>query len=78
MWLVNLITLVAVAWEVSYCALVWPKLSRPIVLVLAIFVHLGIGLAMGMMTFGWVMIFGNIAFITPSWIRQIVPGTRVA
>lgn len=78
MWLVNLITLVAVAWEVSYCALVWPKLSRPIVLVLAIFVHLGIGLAMGMMTFGWVMIFGNIAFITPSWIRQVVPGTRVA
>lgn len=78
MWLVNVITLVALAWEVSYCALVWPKLSRPVVLGMALFVHLGIGMAMGMITFGLVMIFGNIAFIAPSWIRQVVPGSRVA
>ena len=78
MWLVNAITLAAVVWEVSYCALVWPKLSRPIVLVIALFVHLGIGLVMGMMTFGLVMIFGNIAFIAPNWFREVLPGTGVA
>ena len=76
MWLVNLITFVAVAWEVSYCCLVWPKLSRPFVLLLALFVHLGIGMAMGMMTFGLIMIFGNLAFVPPEWFRRSVPFPR--
>ncbi len=65
-WLVNLLTWSTVAWEASYAFLVWPRLSRPFVLGFALFVHLGIGLAMGMMTFGLAMIIGNLAFIPSS------------
>ena len=65
LWFVSIITLVTLAWEVGYPALVWPKLTRPIVLALAIPIHLGIGICMGMMTFGLIMLAGNLAFIEP-------------
>ncbi len=65
MWLVNLITLVSLAWEVSFPFLIWCPRLRPIYLSLAVIVHGGIGLAMGMITFGLIMIFGNMAFLPP-------------
>ena len=69
LWLVNLLTLIALAWEVSFAFLIWPRLTRPIYLLLAVAVHLGIGLAMGMLTFGLIMIIGNLAFVPAAWIR---------
>lgn len=74
MWLVSLMTLLTVAWEVSYAALVWPRLTRPLVLLMAIPLHLGIGVCMGMMTFGLIMLIGNLAFVSPVLIRRILPG----
>lgn len=56
-------THLSVAWEVSYLFLVWPRLTRPIVIGIAILVHLGIGLFLGMMTFGYIMIVANLAFV---------------
>ena len=44
MWLVAVITMVALFWEVSYVALIWPRLTRPVVMLLAIPMHLGIGI----------------------------------
>ena len=70
MWLVNLATLIAFTWELAYAALVWPRLTRPVMLILAVLVHLGIGLAMGMLTFGLVMIYANMSFVEPSWLRS--------
>lgn len=63
--LVNALTLGTLFWEISYPALVWPRLTRPLVLAMAVFVHLGIGLAMGMMEFGLAMIVANLAFLPP-------------
>ena len=63
MWLVALLTLIALAWELAYPALIWPRLSRPLMIMLAVLVHLGIGLCMGMLTFGLIMIVGNLAFV---------------
>ena len=71
LWLVNLLTYATVAWEVSYSFLVWPRLTRPI----------GprgsgignsctmIGIAMGMITFGLIMLFGNLAFVSPGFCK---------
>lgn len=73
MTLVAIITLLTLAWEVGYAALIWPKLTRPIMLALAIPMHLGIGLCMGMMTFGLVMLVANMAFISPDWFRRSMP-----
>jgi uncharacterized BrkB/YihY/UPF0761 family membrane protein len=65
MWLVNLTTLVSLAWEVSYPFLIWNRHARPFYLTLAVLVHLGIGLFMGMLTFGIIMIVANMAFLNP-------------
>ncbi|MCG8583823.1 MAG: HTTM domain-containing protein, partial [Pirellulales bacterium] len=66
------LTHVSVLWEITYFALVWPKLSRPIVLILAVALHLGIALFLGMITFGLAMIIANMAFLSPSLIRGVV------
>jgi hypothetical protein len=63
MWLVSIITLVTLVFEVGYVALIWPKLTRPIMLLLAIPLHLGIGLCMGMLEFGLIMLVANLAFV---------------
>ena len=61
--LINALTLGTLFWEVSYSALIWPRLTRPLVLAMAAFVHLGIGLTMGMMEFGIAMLVANMAFL---------------
>lgn len=71
-WLVNFMTHVTVAWEVTYIALIWGRLTRPIVLALAVPVHLGICCFLGMMTFGSVMLIANLAFVSPALVRAIL------
>lgn len=70
--IVNLMTHVTIAWEISYSALVWPRLTRPLVLLLAIPLHLGIAIYMGMVTFGLIMLVGNLAFVAPWLVRSLV------
>lgn len=75
-WLANWPALVALAthatvfWELSYWALVWNRFTRPLVLWMAMFVHGGIALFMGMITFGVAMMIANLAFLTPQIVRR--------
>ena len=69
--IVNALTLATLLWEVSYPALVWPRLTRRIVLGMAVAVHIGIGLAMGMMEFGLAMIVANMAFVPAETWRRL-------
>jgi hypothetical protein len=69
---VNALTLGTLWWEVSYAALVWPRLTRRLCLALAVLVHLGIGLAMGMMEFGLAMIAANLAFVPASTLSSLL------
>ncbi len=71
-WLLALLTHITVFWETFYCVLIWPKLTRPICLALAVLVHLGIGLCLGMWTFGLAMLIGNLAFVPPETVRAVV------
>lgn len=73
MWLVGLITLVTLAFEVSYVALIWSRLTRPVMLLLAIPLHLGIGICMGMMTFALIMLIANVAFVPERWMDRWRP-----
>jgi hypothetical protein len=68
--LLNFMTHLTVFWELTYCALVWPRLTRPWVLLMAVVVHGGIILFLGMPTFGLVMLIGNLAFVSPKTIRK--------
>jgi uncharacterized membrane protein YphA (DoxX/SURF4 family) len=72
--LVNVLTLATLWWEISYAALVWPRLTRRVVLAMALPVHLGIGLAMGMMEFGLAMLTANLAFVPADVLRRFLPG----
>ncbi len=71
-WLIALLTHVTVFWETFYCFLIWPRLTRPLCLALAVGVHLGIGLCLGMWTFGLAMLIGNLAFVPPETVRAVV------
>lgn len=61
-------------WELTFCVLVWPRLLRPITLFLALPLHLGIGICMGLMTFGLIMPIALISFVSPRLIRRLVDG----
>ena len=74
--LVNLMTHLTIFWEVYYCALVWPRLTRPVILLLAIPMHLGIAICLGMVTFGVIMLVGNLAFVAPRLVRAVLERGR--
>jgi uncharacterized membrane protein YphA (DoxX/SURF4 family) len=69
---IALLTHVTVIWETFYCVLVWPRASRWIMLSMALLVHGGIAVAMGMPTFGLAMIIGNLAFVPAPVMRGVV------
>lgn len=69
---VAFLTHATIFWEVFYIAMVWNRSLRPVVLLMAVAVHGGIALCMGMITFGVVMIIGNLAFLTPTFVHALV------
>ena len=70
-WLIHLLTIGTLVFEIGYCALVWNRMTRPILIATAIAMHIGIGLCMGMITFGLIMIFGNLAFLSDSTVDRV-------
>ena len=77
-WLASQPILIALAshatvfWELTYGALVWNRFTRPLALWMAVFVHAGIALFMGMITFGLAMIIANLSFLSPQTVRAWV------
>jgi hypothetical protein len=69
---VNALTLATLWWEIAYAALIWPRLTRRLFLATALPVHLGIGLAMGMMEFGLAMLAANMAFVPAAFLRRLL------
>ncbi|HTU25935.1 MAG TPA: HTTM domain-containing protein [Pirellulales bacterium] len=67
--LLDLLTHVTVLWELFYIALIWPRVTRPVMLVLAVPLHLGIAFCLGMVTFGTVMLIANLAFVPAPVVR---------
>ncbi len=70
--LVALLTQITVYWELMFCAIVWPRLTRPVVLALAVPLHMGIAICMGMITFGLVMLVGCLSFVPPWLVRYAI------
>jgi hypothetical protein len=71
-WLVNALTLGTLWWEIAYAALIWPRLTRRLFLAMAVPVHLGIGLSMGMIEFGLAMLTANMAFVPAPVLRRLL------
>ena len=70
--LVTFMTNLTVFFELTYPALIWPRATRPIMLALAVFLHLGIVLALGMPTFGLAMLIANAAFLPTGLVRGLL------
>ncbi len=71
--LLETLTHVTVAWEVSFSFLVWPKRSRWFMLAIGTGMHLGIGMFLGMWTFGSIMIISYLSFASAEWLRRHWP-----
>ena len=79
-WASDIATHVTVLWEMTFWMLVWRPAWRPMTLLVGVCMHLGIGVCLGMWTFGLIMMFTYISFIPPdtlrrvgSWIAAILP-----
>ena len=66
-FLMAMLTHVTLFWETFYIATVWNRSLRPVTLILALLVHAGIAVHLGMITFGTAMIIGNAAFLPLAW-----------
>lgn len=69
-YLINIISLVTVVWEMSFFILVWRPALRPWVLLIGMSMHMGIGAFLGMWTFGLIMEFTYVAFIPPESLQN--------
>lgn len=66
-WIINLMAFGTIFIEVSYAFLIWGFKTRPFLLSAALFLHVSIGIMMGMYFFAAVMIFGHLAFMRRHW-----------
>ena len=69
-WLVNILTYTTIALELAYPFLIWGHKTRPTLLWLALLLHLGIALFMGLHYFAAAMIVGHLAFLRRRWLAH--------
>lgn len=72
--LINIMTHTTILWEISFPALIFRPKWRPVVLLVGIGMHVGIGLCLGMWTFGLIMLVGCASFLPAGLIRGLVDG----
>jgi hypothetical protein len=72
-------TIGTLAFEIGFAFLIWQPKFRNLVLWVAVLLHLGIGMFMGLRTFSLMMLAFNLAFVAPStvhWaINRMLPAT---
>ncbi len=70
-WLYQSLSVATWVWEISFPILVWQPHLRPWVLMVGVMMHLGIGMFLGMWTFGLAMIFMYLAFVPPETYNSV-------
>jgi hypothetical protein len=74
--MISALTHLTVFWETFYCVLIWPRRTRPLMLLLAVAVHGGIALFLGMVTFGLAMLIANLAFVSSESVSAMATALR--
>ena len=73
--LINLITHASLALELLYPVLIWVTIARPLLLAGVVSMHVGIAvMSPGLAEFALVMIAGNLAFFSGTWLRGWTTG----
>lgn len=70
-YLLNLLGYGAVLFELAYPALIWHRRVRGLLLLLAIGLHVGVAVVMGLWLFSAAMLASHLAFAPPSWFRWL-------
>jgi hypothetical protein len=71
-WLVNIMTHLSVVWEIAFCVLIWKRHWRPVMLAGAVVLHVGIGMCLGMWTFGLIMLVGCASFLPNEGVKEFI------
>lgn len=74
-WLVNVMTHTTIAWELSFWALIWRPITRPLMLTAGVVMHVGIGAFLGMWTFGLIMLVGCASFLPTDTLARLFDKT---
>jgi predicted DCC family thiol-disulfide oxidoreductase YuxK len=70
-WLVNVASYATVLIEIAFPFLIWQRASRPVMLVLAILLHLQFAFLMNLYYFSFVMIMGHMSFVRRDWLHRL-------
>ena len=70
-WVSDLATHTTTLWEMTFWILVWRPAWRPLVLCVGASMHVGIGVCLGMWTFGLIMIFTYVTYFPPEMLRSV-------
>lgn len=70
-YLLNLLGYGSVLFELAYPALIWHRRSRGPILALAVGLHIGVGLVMGLWLFSAAMLVSHMAFAPRQWLRWL-------
>lgn len=65
-------TLMTLGFEIGFPFLIWNPRFRPLMLLTAVILHLGIGVMMGLYGFSAVMLTGCFSFVSPATTRRLV------
>ena len=78
-WLIvsQLGVLLTLGLEISFVFLIWQRPLRPVLLFLAVLMHGGIGLFMGMGPFGAAMLTGCLSFVAPATLVRLLERGRI-
>jgi hypothetical protein len=68
-YLINAWTLAIVAFELCFAVLIWNRLARPLLLGISLFMWLGTAILTGMVSFAFIMLVANLAFVPSSTFR---------
>lgn len=74
-WVCGIGTLATIVFELIFIFLVWLRGWRPLMILGAVLLHLGIGVTMGLFGFGVVMVTGCFSFLKPEevrWLMQVL------
>lgn len=71
-WIYQSATVGTWIWEISFPFLIWNRFARPWMLLIGLSMHLGIGMFMGMWTFGLIMCFAYASFLPASLLHDAV------
>jgi len=69
--------LLTLGFEIGFIFLIWNRAARPVMLALAVFLHAGIGLFMGLGAFGAAMLAGCLAFVEPASLNAFLQFFRI-